>query len=934
MEISSEIFEAYLKCPTKCWLRSTSEPFAGNAYAQWVKTQSDIYFVTNLVLLATKSPNGELAAAPAVADILAATWSYATRITVRVATNAYTLKSELHALERPPATAKTNTTVIVPLRFVFTNKLSKDEKMLLALDALILSKSLGHRIEVGKIIHGDHGDTTRVNISHFLDDTQKRIDKIIALLSSSSPPELVLNRHCTECEFQHRCRQKAIEVDDLSLLSGMSEKERARHRSKGIFTVAQLSYTFRPRRTPKRSKNPSNPHHFALQALAIREKCVYIHGTPEIPESKCAIFLDIEGLPDREFYYLIGALVVSEDHESFHSFWADTELDSQGIFHQFADLTDQFQDYRVFHYGDYDSTAIKRIAAGMPMDAQERFNRILQKSVNVLSLVFPHVYFPTYSNGLKAIAPLVRSDSAPSKIIGLDSIVWRTNWESSNEPHLKEQLLEYNRTDCYALKCVSEFIASRVSMRTEPSGDGIVANWVDERMLARQRWELFKRKPYAVPELEQVIQSAYFDYQREKVFIRTHPQFKAINKRVTREKSNFPSRPNRTVNYLAKTCPFCRSRKLTCIAETSHFVADLKFYSSGVRRYVTLYVSSSQVCEKCNAQFRAKEWSQHQEIIGHGLASWCVYQNNVLGVNILKVRKALVDCFGLHVEQQHLYRAKKKLASFYEPLYAEILEAIVASPVLHIDETTVKLRKVKGYVWVLTTFNQVYYLYRPTREAEFLKEMLAGFHGVIVSDFFAGYDSLPCQQQKCIIHFVRDIDDDLLRNPFDEELKRLAQSFGILLRSIVATVDRFGLRCLHLRKHSKEVTKFMKEEVAIDFKSEVAIKYAKRLNKYGGRMFTFLDHDGVPWNNNNAEHAIKRFAKYRRYADGLFTEKTLKDYLILASVFETCDFDGVNVLKFLLSKEQTLEGLLRMSGQKRNLGDSSLTGTIARPPLH
>ena len=107
----------------------------------------------------------------------------------------------------------------------------------------------------------------------------------------------------------------------------MSEKERDRHRSKGIFTVTQLSYTFRPRRTPKRAKNPAKPHHFALQALAIRENTVYIHGTPELPECKNRVYLDIEGLPDRGFYYLIGALIVTEERETFHSFWADTESD-------------------------------------------------------------------------------------------------------------------------------------------------------------------------------------------------------------------------------------------------------------------------------------------------------------------------------------------------------------------------------------------------------------------------------------------------------------------------------------------------------------------------------------------------------------------------------------------------------------------------------
>jgi len=206
--------------------------------------------------------------------------------------------------------------------------------------------------------------------------------------------------------------------------------------------------------------------------------------------------------------------------------------------------------------------------------------------------------------------------------------------------------------------------------------------------------------------------------------------------------------------------------------------------------------------------------------------------------------------------------------------------------------------------------------------------MLASFRGILVSDFYTGYDSLPCEQQKCIVHLVRDIDDDLLRNPFDEELKHLAQAFGILLRSIISTIDRFGLRRRHLNKHKKDVNRFLESEVVRDFSSENANKYAKRFRKYGARMFTFLDHDWVPWNNNNAEHAIKRFVKYRRDTDGRYSESTLKEYLILATIFETCEFNSVNVLKFLLSKERTLDGLLRMAGKRVRESKSPESETV------
>jgi hypothetical protein len=64
-----------------------------------------------------------------------------------------------------------------------------------------------------------------------------------------------------------------------------------------------------------------------------------------------------------------------------------------------------------------------------------------------------------------------------------------------------------------------------------------------------------------------------------------------------------------------------------------------------------------------------------------------------------------------------------------------------------------------------------------------------------------------------------------------------------------------------------------------------------------------LDFDGVPWNNNNAEHAIKAFARYRRFADGRFTKKSLSDYLVILGVFQTCEYGGGKVFDFLRSGE-------------------------------
>ena len=65
----------------------------------------------------------------------------------------------------------------------------------------------------------------------------------------------------------------------------------------------------------------------------------------------------------------------------------------------------------------------------------------------------------------------------------------------------------------------------------------------------------------------------------------------------------------------------------------------------------------------------------------------------------------------------------------------------------------------------------------------------------------------------------------------------------------------------------------------------------------------------MPWNNNNAEHAIKAFAMLRHVIEGTTTEKGLREYLVLLSVCETCKYKNVNFLDFLRSGSKTIDEL-------------------------
>lgn len=204
-------------------------------------------------------------------------------------------------------------------------------------------------------------------------------------------------------------------------------------------------------------------------------------------------------------------------------------------------------------------------------------------------------------------------------------------------------------------------------------------------------------------------------------------------------------------------------------------------------------------------------------------------------------------------------------------------------------------------MWVLANQEDVAYFCSETREGATVQEILKNFTGVLVSDFYSVYDSFECPQQKCLIHLMRDLNDDLLRAPFNEELKSLVNGFSSLVKPIVETVDRYGLKCRFLRRHKRSISRFYKGLAKANFQTEVAVGYKKRFEKNRDKLFTFLDYDDVPWNNNAAEHAIKAFATLRRVLGGKSSEIGIQDYLILLSVCETCRYRGINFWEFLCS---------------------------------
>jgi len=78
MTITADVFAAYLKCPTKCFLRAHGEAGSGNEYADWFHAESEMYRAEGLWrVMAGIPPDDCVTGESAMESIRTAKWRFA-----------------------------------------------------------------------------------------------------------------------------------------------------------------------------------------------------------------------------------------------------------------------------------------------------------------------------------------------------------------------------------------------------------------------------------------------------------------------------------------------------------------------------------------------------------------------------------------------------------------------------------------------------------------------------------------------------------------------------------------------------------------------------------------------------------------------------------------------------------------------------------------
>jgi hypothetical protein len=179
MAITQEIFEAFLKCHTKAHL-------IGHGVADQsvidppLKELDDTYRHRGSCELRAVVADGQLyIGTPSMQAVKRRLYALITDCSLPTPN----LKAKLHGLRLVHRTGRAGGNDYIPFRFLYSEKISNTDRLLLAYDAFVFSQAVGTDPRHGEFIHGREKRTARVLLTSLYNKVRAALTAIVTSAS-------------------------------------------------------------------------------------------------------------------------------------------------------------------------------------------------------------------------------------------------------------------------------------------------------------------------------------------------------------------------------------------------------------------------------------------------------------------------------------------------------------------------------------------------------------------------------------------------------------------------------------------------------------------------------------------------------------------------------------------------------------------------------
>src|SRR5664279_4125756 len=277
-------------------------------------------------------------------------------------------------------------------------------------------------------------------------------------------------------------------------------------------------------------------------------------------------------------------------------------------------------------------------------------------------------------------------------------------------------------------------------------------------------------------------------------------------------------------------------------------------------------------------------------LIGSSLAALIVCLSFRMRLSRPRIREFLHDWLGITLSVGSINKAIHESGRAVMPLENELLEEVLKSKLLHVDETPWKEKGDLLWLWVFVSSSVVAF-WISSRTGELINNVLGvnAYKGWLMSDGYRVYRQF-LKRLRCWAHLVRKARG--LMESYNKESQAFGKETLDFLNSLIEAIKN-----ARENPPDKPLSKFYKEQLlsyrhACEQMKSSAHKKTRELavemlNDWEV-IFTVLDHPHLPLTNNEAERALRHWVILRRISYGTRTEQGSRIFAILASVIETC----------------------------------------------
>lgn len=386
------------------------------------------------------------------------------------------------------------------------------------------------------------------------------------------------------------------------------------------------------------------------------------------------------------------------------------------------------------------------------------------------------------------------------------------------------------------------------------------------------------------------------------------------------------------IHVRLEICPHCRGHNINEAksAVQKRTVTDIPPPMSNI--FEIIY--HRYWCPTCKKLVRGVvPWLPPNQEFGPFLACWLAY-HRILGLTLPKIRSSTYETYGIKICDDTILELERWVAETLQEDYSNLKEEIVKSDTANADETKFRIGGENGWLWAFVNSRVSVYVVAPTRGHDVPVEMLEGFKGVLGRDAWKPYDFVICSgHQMDLLHVNRWLERAEIRNGV--EPRTILSSRLVKLNRRGRPPERFlcfvdGVRAILKKaieycdketpppiKERQKARKGFEDEMNIllekEWKDKDVVRISKELKKRLNMLFTFVEVEGVPWHNNDAERAIRKGVLARKISGGRRTWKGAEVFQTLLSISETLKKKGENFIQHVEERldapSRTTQGL-------------------------